>query len=42
MSSPTASVAPASLALAVDTRYGPAVAAWNVATAGPARPGSTS
>ena len=42
MSSPTASVALASVALAADTRYSPAVLAWNVATARPARPGSTS
>ena len=42
MSSPTASVAPASVDLAADTRYGPVVVASNVATARPARPGSTS
>ena len=34
MSSPTASVAPASVALAADTRYGPAVVASNVAPPG--------
>ena len=42
MSWPTASVAPASVALAADTRYGPTVVAWKVATARPARPGSRS
>jgi hypothetical protein len=42
MFSPTASVAPPSAALAADTRYGPTVVAWNVATARPPRPGSTS
>jgi hypothetical protein len=35
-------VDPASVALAADTRYGPAIVAWNVATARPARPGSRS
>src|SRR4030095_9112055 len=39
MSSPTARVAPASVALAADTRYGPAVVAWDVATAPSAPPG---